>query len=261
MFSRFKKEMKRYFAYLLYASKCELKSEVANSHLNWLWWILDPLCFMLVYMFIALVVFKKSEPYFPVYVFIGLTLWNFFSRTVSTSVVVIKRNKGILSKIYFPKYMMVIQTMMTQGFKMLISFALVAILMVIYQVPISYRVVYALPVVAVLILLTFGLCSILLHFGVFVDDLHNVVTVLLRLVMYLSGIFYSIKKLVPQPYNRLLLYGNPMAYFIDSLRECLLYCRTPKFIVLALWFVVGLLCSILGVRLIYRYENSYFKVI
>lgn len=261
MFKRFRKEMKRYFPYVAYSSKCELKSEVANSYLNWLWWILDPLCFMLVYMFIAIVVFKKSEPYFPVYVFIGLTLWNFFSRIMSSSVVAIKRNKGVLSKVYFPKYMLVIQNMMTQGFKMLISFGLVVILMALYRVPISFRVFYAIPVVMVAILLTFGLGSILLHFGVFVDDLYNVVTVLLRLVMYLSGIFYSIKKLVPKPYNSMILYGNPMAYFIDALRESLLYCRTPNFTVLAVWGVIGILCSMLGVWLIYRYENSYFKVI
>ena len=43
--------MKKYWKYAIYSSKAQLKAEVANSYLNWLWWVLDPLCFMLIYVF------------------------------------------------------------------------------------------------------------------------------------------------------------------------------------------------------------------
>ena len=33
--------MKKYWKYAIYSSKAQLKSEIANSYLNWLWWILD----------------------------------------------------------------------------------------------------------------------------------------------------------------------------------------------------------------------------
>ena len=49
MFKRFRDDMKKYWKYAVYSSKAQLKSEIANSYLNWLWWILDPLCFMLMY--------------------------------------------------------------------------------------------------------------------------------------------------------------------------------------------------------------------
>ena len=49
---RFIKDMRRYLPYTKYAAKSGLKSEVATSHLSWLWWILDPVLFMLVYWFI-----------------------------------------------------------------------------------------------------------------------------------------------------------------------------------------------------------------
>ena len=53
-------DFKKYYNYTVYSAKSSLKSEVANSRLNWLWWILDPLFFMLVYMFVSVVVFKGS---------------------------------------------------------------------------------------------------------------------------------------------------------------------------------------------------------
>ena len=68
---RFVNDIKKYYKFTIYSAKSELKSEIANSHLSWLWWILDPLLFMMVYSFISIIVFSKSEPYFPVFVFIG----------------------------------------------------------------------------------------------------------------------------------------------------------------------------------------------
>ena len=46
---KFIEDIKKYYKYIIYATRSNLKTEVANSYLNWLWWILDPLCFMLVY--------------------------------------------------------------------------------------------------------------------------------------------------------------------------------------------------------------------
>ena len=59
--NRFISDLKKYRNYTIYAAKSELKSEVANSHLSWLWWILDPLLFMIVYSFVALIVFDRGE--------------------------------------------------------------------------------------------------------------------------------------------------------------------------------------------------------
>ena len=78
---RFVNDLKKYWAYAKQSAKADLKSEVASSYLNWLWWVLDPLLFMMVYTFIATVVFNGREQYFPIFVLIGLTMWNFFDKT------------------------------------------------------------------------------------------------------------------------------------------------------------------------------------
>ena len=60
---RFWKDLKSHYRYAIYSAKSELKSEVANSYLNWIWWVLEPFCFMLIYAFIFGVVFNASEHY------------------------------------------------------------------------------------------------------------------------------------------------------------------------------------------------------
>ena len=101
---RFISDIKKFYQYTMYAARSELKSEVASSYLNWLWWILDPLLFMMVYTFIAQIVFSnKKIDFFPIYVFIGLSVWNFFNKVVISSVRVVKSNSAVVSKVYVPK--------------------------------------------------------------------------------------------------------------------------------------------------------------
>nr|MBQ8252523.1 ABC transporter permease [Lachnospiraceae bacterium] len=253
--------IKKYKGYMLYSAKASLKGEVAGSHFNWLWWILDPFLFMLVYTFMSLVVFGKGEQYFPLFVFIGLNMYDFFSRTVTRSVRAVKRNKGVISKVYLPKYILVLTTMLVNGFKMCVAFLLVVIMIPVYRVPITWHVLEAVPIFITLILFTFGCSCIVLNIGVFFADLSNLITVFLRLVFYMSGIFYNILKRVPEPYNEVLLYGNPLAGLIQSARNCILYGQHPYYAMLGIWFVISVVLCIIGVRMINKYENTYVKVI
>ena len=258
---RFINDVKKFFNYTMFATKAELKSEVADSFLSWLWWILDPLLYMLVYSFIAIVVFKSGEPYFPVFVFIGMNCWTFFSKTIKSAVRVVKDKKMIVTKVYIPKYMFIFEKIGVYGFKMLVSFALTAVLMVIYQVPLSWRMFYAIPIMMILLLGTFALSTIITHFGVFVDDLSNVITVVLQLMFYMSGIFYSIENRVPAPFDNILIKLNPVALVITDLRRVLLENADPHFYSLLMWLAISIVFAIIGVRIIYKQENSYVKVI
>ena len=257
---RFIADMKRYFAYTKYSARSDLKDEVASSYLNWLWWVLDPFLFMMVYTFIALIVFRRSQPYFPIFVFIGLTLWNFFEKCVLQSVKILRSNASIVTKVYLPKYMLIINRIMVNGFKMLISFGLIVIMMLVYRVPVTVNIFYIIPILIELVIITFGLSCIMCHFGVFIDDLYNVMKIVLKLMFYLCGIFYVIDNRIPEPWNSLLLKANPISMLIQSARLSLIYSSAPYRKLMLIWGLVGVVLCWIGVRIIYKYENSYVKV-
>ena len=261
---KFIRDIKRYNPYTMYAAKAELKSSVADSYLNWLWWILDPVLFMLIYSFLAQIIFNSREDYFAVFVFIGLTAWDFFNRTITNSVKLVKSNKSVVTKIYIPKYMLILTKMYVNLFKMCISFGLVVITMILYGVQVSLNILYVPIIFVVLFVVTFGFATLFMHFGVFIEDLSNVVAVLLRLVFYMSGVFYSISdklKSLSPIISTVLSFGNPLELIISSLRDVLLYSRAPNLTAMGVWFVVGLIVSVIGVNTVYKYENSYTKVI
>ena len=129
MFSRFIDDMKKYYHYIWYCTKSELKTEVANSYLNWIWWILEPMCFMIIYSFIFGTFFKAKEDMFSIFIFIGITMWNFFDSTTKNSVKLIKNNKGIVSKVYIPKHVLIFIRMGVNGVKMAIGFGIIILMM------------------------------------------------------------------------------------------------------------------------------------
>lgn len=258
---RFFQDTKKYIPYCIKAAKSQLKSEVANAYLDWLWWILEPLCRMMVYTIVFGIIFNAAEPNFPIFLFIGITMWGFFSKTLNSSVKLIKANKSIITKVYIPKQMLLIKLMMVNAFKMALSFLIVIIMMILYRVPISFNVIFIVPVLVTLFILTYGVSCFLMHCGVFVEDMAYTTSILLTMMMYFTGIFYSIKNRVPAPWGDLLNVVNPIAYLISLTRDILLYEIFDSAAILAVWFAVSVGLACLGTHIIYKNENSYVKVI
>ena len=260
MLKRFYKDLTKYFRYSIIAAKAQLKSEVADSYLNWIWWILDPLCFMLIYSFVFGYVFNAREQYFSVYIFIGLSMWNFFNKTIQGSVKIIRTNKAIISKVYFPKYILLLIKIWVDGFKMLISFGIVVVMMAFFRIPITWNVLYAIPILMILVTFTFGCSCFLMHCGVYVNDLSNVIRILTKMLFYITGVFYNLESRIPEIGTTLNRY-NPVAFLLSSMRQCLIYGQTPQRKLMVFWLIISVLLAYLGIRTIYREENSYVKAI
>ena len=267
MLKKIAAHVRRYNPYSMYAAKSELKGEVGSSYLTWLWWILDPVLFMLVYVFITVVVFKSQGEYLPVVVIIGLTVWNFFNKTVMVSVKIVNTFRGIVSKIYIPKYMLILEKLYVNAFKMVISFGIVAAFAAAYRIRPTMNFVWTVPLILLSLLLTFA-CSVwVAHFGVYINDLYNVVQVILRFMFYLSGVFYDVGDRLSQTtflglnVGRLMITVNPVAYVIDELRKTIIYGAPLRWEMFLYWTAVSVILAFVGLKLMYRYENSYIKVV
>lgn len=258
---RFINDLKKYYHYTIYASKSQLRSEVANSYLDWVWWILEPFCNMLVYTIIFGYIFNATEPYFPIFIFIGISMWGFFSKTLNASVKLIKNNKSIVTKVYIPKQMLLLKVMLVNAFKMSLSFIIIILMMVFYHVPINICILYVPPTFVVLFILSYGISCFLMHYGVYVEDLAYIISILLNMMMYFTGVFYSIENRVPAPFGKILNTVNPMACLVTIMRNALLYRKGSSELYLLIWLIISLIIASAGTRLIYKNENSYVKVI
>lgn len=255
------RDIKKYLSYSIVAAKAQLESEVANSYLNWLWWIIEPLCMMFVYAFIFGTVFNIKEKNHALFIFIGLMMYDFFSRSVKSSIKIVKRNKQIVTKVYIPKFILIISELLVNGFKMLMCLIVTFAMMIIYKIPFTWHIILLIPIFIALFLFTFSICTYLTHLGVFVEDLSNVVNIILRLLFYFTGVFYSIKTKFPEPYGKIVLRFYPVSKLIDYTREVLLYANNINFLYLLALMLGSIVLSIIGIYIIYKNENTYVKMI
>lgn len=255
------RDLRKYFAYAIWSAKSDLGAEVASSYLNWLWWLIEPFCMMLIYTVIFGYVFKAKEDYFPIFIFTGITMWGFFSRSINGSVDTVRNGKSIITKVYMPKYILLLSKMFVNGFKMLVSFGVIAVMMIVFRVPLSIYILFAPIILLVLFLFTFGVGSIMMHYGVYVNDLGYITGIVLQMLMYLSGVFYSVSKRFPEPFGDIVESFNPVALFMSSMRDCILYGQMPAFGLLGVWAFISLILAALGIFTVYSNENSYVKVI
>lgn len=260
---KFFQNLKRYYKYAVRSAKAELKSEVADSYLNWLWWVIEPFCFMLIYVFVFGVIFKNNTPYFASFVFIGLSAWDFFNRMLTGSVRLVTNNRDLVTKVYIPKYILLLSKSFTYLFKMFISLGIVFVLMIFQHVPFTLNILFIIPILIVLYILSFGIGLILMHLGVTLNDLSNLTNIVLKMVFYLSGIFYNINERLQgrAKLRFFLLRANPIAFCMNELRKVLLEGRMPSFEGLAFWVIIGFILCVIGIKVIHKNENSYAKVI
>lgn len=163
--------------------------------------------------------------------------------------------------------MLILEKMYVNFFKMMISFGIVVMFMIAYQIPFRWQLIYCIPLVFLVFLLTLACCVIVAHFGVYVNDLYNIVQVILRFMFYLSGVFYDISDRLGERLflgfhiGRLMTLVNPIAYIIDELRNIIIYGETIRWDIFLYWTLFSLIFLFIGLWLMYRHENNYVKVV
>ena len=258
---RFFSDIKKYAYYIVYSAKTNLKAEVANSYLNRLWWLLEPLFNMMVYVIVFGQFMGKSITNYELFIFSALLMWNFFNKNINYSVKLVRSNRDIVTKVYIPKFVILLSNIFLNLFKLLFSMIVLVVMLAIFKINIGMSILLVIPTYIILFLLAFGCGMILLHFGVFVDDLSYAVTILLNMVMYLSGVFYDMNNSLSPPFNVVLMYCNPVAILIDSMRNALLYNTVSNIPQLIIWSMISVILCCVGIHTVYKNENGYVKVV
>lgn len=253
--------VRSYFGYTIYSTRCTLMAEVANSYLNWIWWVLEPFGNMCVYLFVFGYLFQSKEQHHGLFIYIGVTMWGFFNGFILSSINLIRAERSMIMNIYVPKSILLLRNMLVLAFKMVLSFGLIGIIMLVKGIHIGISILYSPFVLFSFFLFCYGCALYFMHFGVYVSDLFDASKILLHILMYFSGVFYSIEGRAPEPYGRIFSLFNPIAFLISRFRNSVLYDSPPELLFLLGWFGISLFLTVSGLRLVSRRENDYLKAI
>ena len=245
--------------YILYYAKIILRTRVSGSYLGFLWLFIDPLMFMLIYSFVVQVVFRSGTENFNVFVIIGLTVWNLFSRSLLIAATSIARNKSIFEQVYFHKFVYPTIYLVSFIYEFFISMILVLIIMLFSGIHFTPHIIEIIPVLFTCVLFTYGCSLIISHFGVYLFDLRNILEFTTRFLFYFSPVMWSYENLKFSLVWILKL--NPISIIIGSFRSCLMYGKSPVYSYLIAICLFSCVLIKLGYWLITKHEDSYARMI
>jgi ABC-type polysaccharide/polyol phosphate export permease len=243
---------------LIYLVKSGLKAEHRNSYLGYFWWLLDPLLNVLVYYFLVVIILgRSSENYnYAVFLVIGLITWRWMSTTVSSSAKAITKYSSIINQVYLPKAIFPLTVALTQKFNFAFGLVVIALFLAFFGVIPSWHVIY-LPVIILIQLLFLSAIGLYVAFVcVFIRDIDNVISHIIRLFFYSSPIIWEGGRL-PEKYQFIVHY-NPVAVIINAYRDILMFNSSPNFTGLT---VIGITSVLAILGLIYYYSQNEHKII
>lgn len=232
-----------------------IRLKYRRSYLGILWSLLEPLLTMIVLTIVFGTLMGEKSKSFPVYILSGRLLYGFFSQSTTAALKSIRANSSIIKKVYVPKLLYPISSILFNYIIFLISLVVLAAVSIVLGVFPTIYLVQAIPALLVLLLLSMGCGLILSTVGVFFRDMEYLWTVALMLIMYTCAIFYRAEKLLDSKWSFVLKF-NPLYCVIDNFRSALFgELLNVKYLIYATVF--GLMATVFGIFVFKKNEDKF----
>jgi lipopolysaccharide transport system permease protein len=214
-----------------YLVGAEIKKKGTDTVLGNVWWILDPLLSLMVYVFVMTIVFARNQVDFAVFLLAAMIPFKWFTQTLSDSVAAVVMQAQLIKQIQFPKIVLPIVTngagLVNLAFGMGVLFAVVIVL---FPAHMSYMIVFVPLIAAIQFVLMLGLSMFVSALTVFYRDIGIIIGHVLRLLFYVAPILWTFesaggrgailhKELGEVGFS--LLRYNPVAVLLEAYRTCI----------------------------------------
>lgn len=208
--------------------RTDFKLRYQGSLLGYAWSLLRPL-FLFVILYLVFARFLKlgnDIPHYPIYLLLGIVLWNFFAEMTTQSLGSIVARGELIRKISIPRALIVLSTSISALINLGLNLIVVAVLMAISRVVPLDTAWVLIPVIIQIYILALGISFWLSALFVKYRDLSYVWEVFMQAAFYLTPIIYPLSRL-KDPFLLKLLFINPMAEAIQEARRFIIAPSIP----------------------------------
>jgi len=213
-------ELWRYRELFYFFTWRDIKIKYKQTVLGFLWAILQPLLMMVIFTLFfgrTLKIPSQNLPY-PVYVFSGLLMWNLFASGLTNASNSMVGNASIIKKIYFPRLIIPVSSVLAALFDFLMAFVIFVVLLLYYRQPVSFVALLLWPAAVVAsVMATLGMGTGLAALNVKYRDFRYVIPFVVQIMFFLSPVIYPVN-MINYPALRYLLAASPMYAVIELFR-------------------------------------------
>lgn len=249
-----------------YMVSANMKRTHVDTVLGQIWWVLDPLLQMAIYVVLVEIIFNRGTPDYPLFIFAAILPWKWFAIAIGASAGSITAREGLIRQVQFPKIVLPAAGVVSATVSFAISLIALALMYVMYTDRLSWWLL-AIPIIAVVqFAFSLGLGFLLAALNTFYRDVQNLLGHVLRLWFYASPGLWSFQDHLTDSPLRPLLMLNPMAPILESYRS-VIYGTTegvhtgPDFMGLAIVMLFSFGLILVGILLFKRMEPAFAKVV
>lgn len=259
---------KKYKNLLSELTRKNVKLKYRNSWLGIFWSFLQPLLNMIVLSVVFGSIFGRSSPYivcYPVWLFSGRLLYEFFNTSTTQAMTSFRRNAAIIKKVYVPKYMYPLSSVLSSFVNFAISMICYVCVWVFFKITgisggagleVTWHFLFAIVPMFLLLVLSTGIGLILSVLAVYFRDVEYIYQVLIRLMMYLLPIIYPLQKVAENStILPIIIKINPLYSMIELFRQCVLYGMNMSWKMLLYAFVTSTVVLVVGM-LVFNWKSD-----
>jgi len=238
-------------------AKANFKLKNEGSFLGIFWYLLEPFLLFIIILGIRAFFGGGAIENYPLYLLLGLIMYNFFSVTTSTTTGVITSSSNFIKSIKINHESLIISRVLEGIYSHFFEIILFMGFMIYFKVSLIWILVY--PIIfGFFVLFVLGISFILATLGVYVIDMNNAWRVITRLLFFLTPLFYVVEK-------GTLLYKinlfNPVFYFITIAREFIINNSILEYWMIEIAIGISLVSFAVGVFVFERYKNKFAEMV
>lgn len=249
----------QYIELLRYRALAELKRDSSGMYLGVMWWVLEPILYMLVFFVVFGMGLKKGGIDFVFYLLCGLVPWKWLDSTVRTASGVILGCSGLMRQVYFPKWLLPAYIVLANTYKFCIVFSLLILFFLISGIKPSESWL-AIPLLVFLqLFLIISMSFIAAAIVPLVPDLRFAVSYGMTMLFFLSGVFFSVSDL-GEPVKSW-LHWIPTVLLLEAYRGVFLYGVWPDVYGLLKVLFMSFAFFGCGMGLLLHFDRYYPRVV
>jgi ABC-2 type transport system permease protein/lipopolysaccharide transport system permease protein len=233
----------------------EIRVRYKQAVLGFAWAVMTPLVLMVAFT----AFFRKAGridtgpvPY-PLFSFVGLIPWTFFSTSVAQGGLSLVSNVPLLNKVYCPREVFPMASVAVAGIDSLVATAVLGVLFAHFGFAPRATAVWVPVILAVQVSFTLGITLVASAVVVYLRDLRHALPLTLQMGLFVTPVAFPLD-IVPAGLQGAYVVLNPLAAVIDGYRRTILYGRPPAMGLLGVAAVAALLTLLGGYAIFKRLE-------
>lgn len=204
----------------------DFKLKYRRSILGVLWSLLNPLLMMIVMAAVFSYMFRFKIENFPVYLILGTIMFDYMSRSTASAMTSITESQALIKKVRIEKLIFPLEKVVFELLNFGLSMIAAVAVMAWFRVLPSVHVLWAIPLLVILLtLFCTGLSLLLSALAVFFRDVMHLWSVVITAWTYATPLFYPYDML--DGWMQTVMQFNPMYHYITFFRDVMMWNTLP----------------------------------